>query len=171
MLNIIVASTNFYGIYGVYTYYNNNQYIESFIIFCAIWFSILYHLVEKNKHNMPGIGIFTDNTSQMYLLNLDRISAICASIVTVKQIYINCIPITSLLIIGMIGVVGELVPEIVSGLYSSGKHNSLIPEYIVTYTNPQKYKINKHIEHMIYVIGHCIWHLSMFHISNCVSEF
>ena len=171
MLNIIVAGTNFYGLPGVITYYQKGFIVKSVITASAIFFSTIYHLVEKNKHNMPGIGYFQDDGSQIVLHVLDRTGAILSVLIGLHHIYIKNIPILPLIGWGFIGTIAEIIPEIISGLYSSGRHDSIISTWIVNWLNPTKYKINKHIEHTIYTIGHCIWHLSMFHISNIISRY
>ena len=58
MLNIIVTASNLIGIYGVSNYFQKGLYLECIVILSSITFSIIYHLFENKKHNMPGMGFF-----------------------------------------------------------------------------------------------------------------
>lgn len=170
--NILVASTNFVGISAVIDYYRRGLIFKSFIIGASIFFSTIYHLVERNKHNMPGItGICEDDKTQTKLLDLDRFFAKANFFVTLHTIYVDQVPLTWPLIVGIIGIIGELVPEVVSGLYSSGRHKTLIPAWVIEKINPTKYKISENLEHIIYLLGHNIWHVCAFEVSNIAARF
>lgn len=171
MLNVIVTVSNLIGIIGVNNYYQKKLYFQAIGILSSILCSCGYHIVENIKHNMPGIGYLTDKTSQHLLLNCDRTTAVLAAIVTLRQIItkqINPIPLLPLLITGIAGLV---IPELVSGLYSLSDHESIIPNLLLLALNPNKYHISVALEHIIYVIGHCVWHGCMFQISNIVSTY
>ncbi len=170
LLNIILATTNIVGAIAIYNYCIKFQYINALCIFISVSSSFVYHLIEIIKHNMPGVGVLTNIHTQKLLLNIDRIGALLATVVTVKEMYYKNISISSILNIGIYAVIGLVVPEILSGLYSAGSHQSVIPPLIKTWINPQGYKINETIEHIIYVVGHSIWHINVFRIANIVSE-
>lgn len=169
--NFLVSGSNLIGVIGIFNYYTKGEYLNFIAILFSVTSSIIYHLIEKNKHNMPGIGYFKSNYWQKKLLNLDRLGAVFAALITMKRIislwgFIN---LNKLIVIGIIGIMGEIIPEIISGLYNSGRHDSIIPNFIVILLNPNKNKININLEHKIYIIGHCIWHISVFSISNIIS--
>lgn len=168
-LNIIVASSNLIGLIGVLNYYNKGLLLECFCIMFSIVSSCIYHLAESIKHNMDGIGYCTNNKTQKLLLNMDRIGAVLASVITLRIIIYHQILLDQIILISLFGVLGEIIPEIISGLYTSGNHESVIPKSITLYLNPNGYKMNQTIEHIIYVSCHCIWHIAMFQISNIVS--
>lgn len=168
-LNGIITSSNFIGLIGVYNYYDKSLILEAFIIMFSIISSFVYHLFENHKHNMTGIKYFDNHRAQKILINIDRIGAVVASIITLKRIYLLQIPLNKIIWIGIFAVISEVIPEIVSGLYSSGKHNSIIPMRIRLSINPDGYKMNRQLEHIIYVTCHCCWHFSVFYISNLVS--
>lgn len=171
MLNIIVAGTNFYGVPGVLAYYNKGQIFKSIVTGSAIFFSTIYHLIEKNKHNASGLGCFQDDKSQETFLNLDRVAAQLSMIIGIHQIYTKSIPILPLVGFGILGFMGALIPEIISALYSSGNHHSVIGTWFREWLNPSGYKIGKRLEHNIYGFGHCTWHIAMFHISNIIASY
>jgi hypothetical protein len=120
---------------------------------------------------MPGIGICTDAETQEKLLNFDRFFAKANMLVTAHTMYINNVPLMWPLIVGIVGITGEVIPEIVSGLYSSGRHKSAIPTWIVEKVNPSGHKISETLEHMIYLVGHNIWHICAFEVSNIAARF
>jgi len=161
-LNIIVAFSNFIGLPGVFNYYNKGLNIEAIVVFFSIVSSFFYHLFENHKHNMTGIGYFDNPKAQKILINIDRIGAVIASIITLKRIYLLQIPLNNIIWIGIFALISEVIPEIVSGLYSSGKHDSIIPMRIRLSFNPYGYKMNRQLEHIIYVPFHCYWHFHIF---------
>jgi len=126
---------------------------------------------------MPGsmipslLGIVVDAKSQYILLNCDRTAALMASIITLKSIINKSVPLRYLVPSFIIAVIGLMLPEIVSGLYSSGNHISIIPKILISILNPHKYQIHRYLEYAIYLIGHCLWHGYIFHISNMVSSY
>jgi len=168
-LNIIIASSNFVGLMGFFNYYDKELFFEGYCILFSIMSSFFYHLVETHKHNMHGIGYFDNLKIQKILINIDRVGAVLGSIITLKRIYLLQIPLDSIILIGIFAIISLVIPEMISGLYSSGKHESIIPILIKHTLNPHGYKINRQIEHIIYVICHCCWHFSVFQISNLVS--
>jgi len=168
-VNLIVASSNFVGLFGVSNYYHKELFLEAWSILFSVMSSFIYHLFENNKHNMPGTGYFKNPKTQQILLNIDRVGAFLAIGVTLKRMYETDISINIFLTRVLIAVIAELIPEIISGIYSSGNHQSIIPSSITKYLNPKGYKMNRTIELSIYVICHCLWHISVFQISNQVS--
>jgi hypothetical protein len=120
---------------------------------------------------MSGIGCCTRSSSQKSLLNLDRFGAVSAALVTLSQIIVKKIDIFHMSLLLAVAVICEIIPEILSGIWSSGNHVSVIPNHIVKRINPGGYKICKGLEHSIYVIRHCTWDLMVFHISNIVAAY
>jgi len=105
--------------------------------------------------------------TQIKLLNWDRFGAICAVLIGLRHFQNK--HIKQYLPFLMIGITSDILPEILSGLYSSKNHHSIIPKSIKYFINPTNYQINTTFEQIFYVIFHCAWHLCMFHISNLVS--
>ena len=62
--NVIVAASNWYGLRAV----RNANPTDKWLLLAAMTSSTIYHLHEKSKHNMRGIG-----TYEYQWLNLDRL--------------------------------------------------------------------------------------------------
>jgi len=70
----------------------NGYQIESVILCCAMICSTIYHLFENIKHLLPGIQIFMnfninsniDKIINLITLNLDRLTAILAMVVSLR---------------------------------------------------------------------------------------
>lgn len=164
-MNIIVTSTNLYGLIGVRNYYLNSYYKCAFIILGSVLSSCMYHMTESIKHTMPGMGVSI--VIQKHLLDVDRLFALLGVLVSLYNIKLqNIKPLIPYL---FIGVIGTIIPEIISGFFSSGTHMSIIPPIIKQILNPTEYRVNRGLEQIIYIIGHSIWHICMFHISNGIS--
>jgi hypothetical protein len=70
--NIIIASTNLYGIIA-YPYCTS---FEQTILLLAIVTSTIYHVIEKHKQGMTGLPVFNGLTAHTVFLNIDRMCAL-----------------------------------------------------------------------------------------------
>lgn len=128
--NILVSSSMAYGLRAL-------SIAPTPILFWTMSGSILssvaYHLIEKHKHQMKGIGYFNDIVSHHVFLNIDRIFAIALG----SQIlfdYQRWYTDKYIIGCGLIGFTLMTLSEMV-------------------------YKKNK----FMYIITHCGWHLLAFH--------
>lgn len=78
MENIILALTNLYAIRAVGIAVKSNLPWQALAVAAAALASIAYHLIECQKHGMPGIGVFESMLSHRVFINIDRVAAIGA---------------------------------------------------------------------------------------------
>ncbi len=83
MENIIVASSNLFGISPLITSFRHGDYLTGVTLGLAISTSSISHLIECRKHGMPGIG-YSRKTS--YLWN--RVDIVTSVILMVRLNYL-----------------------------------------------------------------------------------
>ena len=88
MENIVVACSNFYAIFPIVANINKGYYFQACIISFSAISSFIYHLFEKNKHNMPGMSICRDDWYQILFINIDRLAAISAVIIYASNYHV-----------------------------------------------------------------------------------
>ena len=65
MQNLIVALTNFPALLSIKKTLLHDDYKTcGILIFLTTW-SVISHLIQNHKHNMPGIGNFSISTSKL----------------------------------------------------------------------------------------------------------
>ncbi len=133
MENIIVASTN---LVGLIAYPLCETKLERFALLMAMGSSILYHLMENQKHGMSGLSkTLSQPFYHQIFINFDRLSAIlCVYVFLSTKILTN----PNLLTISVISAIG-----IICGVLSE-----------IVFRHP--YYKNQ------YIITHCIWHICAF---------
>ena len=137
MENILVASTNLYGIAAIINCYKHRNLFDGIMIAMPMIASTFYHLAEHSKHFMPG---FAMHKFERKMLNYDRFFAVI-SMAYFGIKYIERIKNSNILI--------PLIIAMVSGYISEHiKHDHSIES----------------IHKSIYMITHAIWHISLFHI-------
>lgn len=142
MDNIIVSASNLYALFGSIQFYKNGEYINSFLINCAMISSILYHLAESNKHNMTGIYFLKPYEKK--LLNIDRFFAISSVLIFSIKYWLIIFNNSAIMNIIPIGLFSLILSE--------------FPNYSPVTVFP------KSTEKIIFIISHCIWHLCAFHV-------
>ena len=140
MENIIVALSNYRIVYPICLSYSNRDYLTLTIIIILGLGSFISHLIENHKHGMSGIG-FSIRLSY-YLNRFDVFMCILISCRLVFLYYykykLNIMPIINSKLL-MIKFVFSLLFMIIS-------------EYD---------KYNPKLKYL-YIITHCIWHMSIF---------
>lgn len=105
MDNIIMALSNLYCLVPIYYASTTTQRI---IIFLAGLASFIYHLCEKHKHGLSGIGYFDTVLFHRVLINIDRFFAILA-----VYYFFDFQKIDRILVIGSISLVCMSMSELV----------------------------------------------------------
>lgn len=147
MENILVSLSNLYGLFSLIQFYKNREYLNLFLVTCAMVSSILYHLAESKKHNMAGIYLL--KPYEKILLNLDRFFATMAIIVFTTKYWIiifNYSPIIQIIPFGLFCLILSEFPN-------------YIPVTI----------FSKPISKIIFIISHSIWHIYAFHVAYLLS--
>ena len=81
MDNFIVAFTNLAALQPIAVCISRCEWIDATLLFCTMFASIVYHLLENAKHNMTGIprGCVSDASKlkqyELIALNADRVFA------------------------------------------------------------------------------------------------
>lgn len=147
MQNIIVAASNLYGLRAIHTLLLKKHIFGAISVGLSMGSSILYHLAEHTKHNMPGIKMLKKWES--VLLNFDRIFAMC-SILYFVIIKHNMMLNSIILSYGLVG--------ILAGLFSEQLHYSKL-------LNKIKYPYNQ----LAFIGTHILWHFCVFHIAHLLA--
>lgn len=142
MENIILSITNFGFILPCINYFNNQQYLQSIFIGLSGCSSIIYHMIECKKHNMPGIRYFRSNFYHNLFINIDRFFAVGSVIVCYIPKVFNY---PYLILIGLLSI---FISEILSRFIKSKNILS---------------------EKNIHVISHSIWHIVVFELVRLLS--
>ena len=84
MDKIIVALTNLAALWSIAVFISRHEWIDAILLFCAMFASITYHLLQNAKHNMTGI--FGLKQYELIALNADRVFAalVIAQFVSVR---------------------------------------------------------------------------------------
>lgn len=143
MENLIVASSNLVAILPIISAYRKSDYITLICLFLAMSASVLYHLMETEKHQFPGIfSLIKDQKSRarslgrkwhLFLINLDRLAAIT---VIIRVVYKYMIFDRFFILYSVVGLLCLLVSEIRKDSY------------------------------WIYLLSHCLWHIFAFNTAN-----
>jgi hypothetical protein len=87
MDNIIVASTNLFGLKAIQRSLTDKKYLEAFLLTGSMTSSITYHLAEHSKHHMTGIKFLIPY--EKILLNFDRFFATATVLLFLNKYYIT----------------------------------------------------------------------------------
>lgn len=88
MENLIVAISNLIAILPIVSAYQKSDYLTTVCLSLAMLFSIIYHLAETEKHQLPGLfGKQFGRKYHFILINLDRISAVLAILRVIYKYY------------------------------------------------------------------------------------
>ncbi len=88
MENLAVASSNLVAITPIVAAWYRQEYLVSMALLFAMSMSIMYHLIETEKHQLPGM--FGPQVGQRYhnlAINLDRFAALTAISVTLYRFH------------------------------------------------------------------------------------
>jgi hypothetical protein len=165
MLNLIVASTNWYGLIGVVKAYEQQNYIHASLLSSVITFSTLYHLVEKSKHSMRPLFKVNEKVEH-WLLQADRLFAVLSVLSSLYLIYIKSISLSLVVPKFLYGAMCALIADLFSSCCNK-HHNSLLSCYFYMSDAPSP----KWLERSFYAICHSIWHLCAFHVSNLIVNY
>lgn len=143
MENAILAATNLYGFRALREWPAGSwgQCLTGF----AMGASILYHMVERHKHKMPGLAGTGTRTEHAVCLNLDRFAAVSLGL----YLALSQEPDAGLLRLGA----GAL------GLAALSELPEWFPLHIFTGGVGRDW----------YVFLHALWHLSAFHLVYMVA--
>lgn len=139
MENILVAFSNFYGIYPIITSYMHNDLITLSIVLNVVTMSFLSHLFEVHKHNMPGF-IIRSNELSYFLNKLDVLGVIL--------VFVRCLFLFDKIFI--------------IHIYDNYKYHligALIFNLISEYDKESKY---------FYIITHICWHILIFYLMDII---
>lgn len=141
MENLIVASSNLVAIAPIMTAWQHQEYLVSISLFFAMLASIIYHLIETEKHQLPGF--FGRQIGKKYhhlAINLDRLAAFTAISITLYRYH-------------------KLITFNLIRLAFIPLHFLLISEF----WKDSYWILALPVESKIpYLVSHCIWHLSAF---------
>ncbi len=138
MENVIVASSNVFGILPVITCFKHVDFLTGSVIGLTVGASTISHLVECHKHCMNGIGYSREVSS--YWNRLDVFFAHASAIRIGYLMFKKGNKIPSYILIMLLGSLGL----------------NLISEY-------DKYNCDIKTR---YIILHSLWHISIFNIIN-----
>lgn len=157
-----MASTNFIALMPIVYAYNHSLNFVCFSITFAMISSFLYHLVEHNKHYLPGVSsllkpsdlkyFLGSNTLEFTLLQLDRFG-VFLSIVSI----INTIPF-QVLIQRILSMWGLIICALGFMLISEALH------YYRRYLSNFHYTKHPNQRKYIFLVLHSIWHIFAFFI-------
>jgi hypothetical protein len=135
MENIFVALTNLYALRSIILSLKQQRYLIYYGLLCSMLSSIMYHLFESNKHNMPGL--FYNPRYEKTLLNIDRFFILFNSVLffsyfkhALKSAFVK-----------------RLIAFAIVNLWISEWH------------------ISKDFQKPLFIITHSMWHISVFHIA------
>lgn len=144
-LNLVVAASNIPCVLPLYTSYVENDYLTFAVIAFVAFFSIISHLVENHKHGMTGMSFIKVSESTSYILNRFDVVGCVLVVTRFGWLLLNNCSIATL----------SEYPTFILLLIISFALNQ-ISEYD---------KYNKNLKTM-YVITHCLWHISIFYLMN-----
>jgi hypothetical protein len=145
MQNFIVASTNCVAILPIWRFYKKGHYGTAVVLLGATISSILYHLVERSKHNMPGTFL-NDIFNEQLLLNIDRLFAVLSVTTILWQLKMHHIKL--ILPVGVTALLMQAISEV------PNKFGYIIPTWL-------------------YMTTHCAWHILAFlsaHMAATIKE-
>ena len=139
MDNIIVAFTNLAALRPIALCIAQHEWIDATLLFCAMFSSIAYHLLENAKHNMTGIPMLKQY--ELIALNVDRAFAalVIARFVSTRYEKIN-------------------QRIFLMGVYSLGYMALSECQHVIDVT---RYPMLG--EKSYYMITHCMWHICAFY--------
>ena len=80
MENIWMSLTNLYALRAIYSFYLQDKLAPTLVLTGAMLSSMMYHLIENQKHQMPGIGIANAPYWNSAYINLDRYFAFLSAL-------------------------------------------------------------------------------------------
>lgn len=139
--------SNLYGIFAVLAWPLASP--GQFLTFFAVFFSIIYHVIEVRKHGMPGIKPFANGSQHQHeiCINLDRIAA--GSLGCYLTFLIWNSSQWSLFFLGAIAISFNLLSELFRWHEPLKEFFSLSAEEVTWW----------------YVIWHSLWHIAAFHVT------
>ena len=139
MENILVALSNFNGVYPVATAYASNDLLTCAILVNVIIWSFISHLFETHKHNMSGL--IHVSTELSYFLNL-------LDIFGVVLVFIRCYFLFD-----------DTFLIYVFNRYKYQLCGTIILNLASEYDKESKY---------FYMVTHILWHLSVFYLMDLI---
>lgn len=131
-----MSATNFYALRPIYYAIDKAYYLHACMLFCAMMSSIMYHLFEHSKHNMPGINQNYNKTNIEYIfLQFDRFFALSNIFLFLFTFDIFDIDLTVIYVALICLFLSETLPK------------------------------NLKQEKLIYFVTHALWHFFAFHIA------
>jgi len=150
MENVIVASSNVYAVYALTAWYNDS--IVYFAILASMMASIVYHLVEHHKHDMPGTAGSGSLSEHKLCLNLDRFCAILLGIVLLSRAIDNPSMIYNPASI--------LCAVCAAGFGIVSEHGESFFKHI---SSKQR--------RWIYIVTHSVWHVLIFNVVYLCAQY
>lgn len=132
MENAIVASSNLFAI-GALMAWAEYPFVF-YAITASMLASIVYHLAERNKHNMPGMLKVSPSTEQV-LLNMDRAAAVFLSLLVLSRVSIDF---------------GKVAMAIVTLFFGAASEYGHV------------FQKNSDNARAAYIMMHCAWHVMAF---------
>lgn len=149
MENLVVAASNLYALRAIVFAADKGAYDLVAVITCAMMLSVAYHLVERVKHKLPGIGVIHEHEERT-LLWFDRLAAANLSL---YLFLVHPAPVNWL------------------------RHNWVVLAVAFAFLNYSErsevmfsfFGIKRPERVFEFVVAHCLWHVFAFHIAYMVT--
>jgi len=158
-LNVALALSNWVGYYGFRVYRSSGYARSSLLVMFSMVASTAYHLIEHQKHELPGIGSvisglgwFNSMSAHELFINLDRAGAVALVLTSMWGLYQEHILMST-----MYKHRQEVVLALTFSLISESLH--YMRELYLNYLSPQAIQLT-------FAMTHTIWHILAFHLSN-----
>lgn len=143
MENVIVALSNLYAVRAMMTWPHFSIGYTLTTLSAAA--SICYHLIEHQKHNMPGLGTGSWE-EHFYFLNFDRLCAATLSIYLLMHWQDNFYWPVFAISLGSASELFHVQPKLQSAI-----------------------GLSDHTERIFYMVAHSAWHVAAFHCAYMVA--
>jgi hypothetical protein len=148
-MNLIVAASNFLCVLPLYTSYLECDYLTFSVIIFVAFFSIVSHLVENHKHGMTGMPYLKFSTTTSYILN--------------RFVVLGCVLVV--MRIGWLLYVNYSFSSLYDELHKKPIFILLLMISFALKFISEYDKYNPDCK-TLYVITHCMWHISIFYLLN-----